>query len=256
MESDIADLGGQYSIDARGLDHRALALRMRDALRAGASQLSVYNVCGQRYIGTGLREAARVDLYGTPGNDLASFMRGPTIYVHGNAQDGCGNTLDGGTLVVYGHAGDILGYAMRGGKIFVRDSVGYRAGIHMKEYKDVKPAIVIGGDVQPFLGEYMAGGTVIVLRLNAHRHATRQPQSFVGTGMHGGAIYLRGEIASSQLGREVAAVPVDDIEADGVADLVREFCGYFDYNAAEVLSAPFIKIYPKYLRPYGRLYAY
>ena len=31
--------------------------------------------------------------------------------------------------------GDAVGYAMRGGKIYVRDHAGYRAGIHMKEYK-------------------------------------------------------------------------------------------------------------------------
>ena len=55
------------------------------------------------------------------------FMNGPRITVHGNAQDGCGNTMNEGEIIVHGHAGDIIGMAARGGKIFVRDDVGYRA---------------------------------------------------------------------------------------------------------------------------------
>jgi hypothetical protein len=54
----------------------------------------------------------------------------------------------------------------------------------------------------------------------------------------------------------VAVLPVADLEGEGVAKLVREFCRHFGYDAAEILNAPFIKIYPRYLRPYGRLYAY
>ena len=34
---------------------------------------------------------------------------------------------------------------MRGGKIYVRDHAGYRAGIHMKEYKKKVPIMIIGG---------------------------------------------------------------------------------------------------------------
>ena len=51
---------------------------------------------------------------GTPGNDLASFMDGPHIVVHGNAQDGGGNTMNGGEVIVHGRAGDVTGHAMPG----------------------------------------------------------------------------------------------------------------------------------------------
>src|SRR4030065_601948 len=127
--------------------------------------IHVRKVYGQRYIGTGLKGSMELHLYGTPGNDLAAFMDGPTVYVHGNAQDGVGNTMNSGKVVVYGRAGDIAGYSMRGGKIFIRDDAGYRVGIHMKEYGSQKPVLVVGGTAQDFLGEYMAGGIMVILGL-------------------------------------------------------------------------------------------
>jgi glutamate synthase domain-containing protein 3 len=76
-------------------------------------------------------------------------MDGPHIVVHGNAQDGCGNTMNGGEVIVHGRAGDVTGHAMRGGRIWIRDDAGYRVAIHMKEYEDKRPIIVIGGTAQP-----------------------------------------------------------------------------------------------------------
>ena len=72
-------------------------------------------------------------------------MDGPKIIVHGNGQDGIGNTMNSGTIIIHGDAGDILGHSMRGGQIFVKGDVGYRVGIHMKEYKDLVPVVVVGG---------------------------------------------------------------------------------------------------------------
>ena len=40
-------------------------------------------------------------------------MDGPRIVVHGNAQDGCGNTMNGGEIVVHGRAGDITALSAR-----------------------------------------------------------------------------------------------------------------------------------------------
>jgi len=42
----------------------------------------------------------------------------------------------------------------------------FRVGVHMKEYGGRKPIIVIGGKAGGFLGEYMAGGIMLVLGLN------------------------------------------------------------------------------------------
>lgn len=47
---------------------------------------------------------------------------------------------------------------------------------------------MVGGRSQDFLGEYMAGGIVIILDLEGQTHQA----NFIGTGMHGGVIYLRG----------------------------------------------------------------
>lgn len=242
-------------IDAAGVSHRDLNVKLREAVAGGAEKIELRNVCGQRYIGTDLNKPVEIDIFGTPGNDLGSFMDGPKITVHGNAQDGCGNTMNNGLIVVHGHAGDVLGMSARGGSIFIREDIGYRAGIHMKEYEDKKPVIVVGGTAQDFLGEYMAGGVLVLLGLNL-REGEPYKAKFVGTGMHGGVMYLRGDIEQYQLGKEVGVTGLDDRDNQVLQKLVGDFAGYFDYNAGKILNHKFIKLYPKFLRPYGRLYAY
>ncbi len=242
-------------IDAAGVSHRDLNVKLREAVAAGAEKIELRNVCGQRYIGTDLNKPVEIDILGTPGNDLGSFMDGPEITVRGNAQDGCGNTMNNGLIVVHGHAGDVLGMSARGGSIFIREDIGYRAGIHMKEYQDKKPVIVVGGTAQDFLGEYMAGGVFVMLGLNL-REGEPFKAKFVGTGMHGGVIYLRGDIEPYQLGKEVGVAALDEKDNQVLQKLVGDFAGYFDYNSGKILNHKFTKLYPKFLRPYGRLYAY
>jgi glutamate synthase domain-containing protein 3 len=196
-----------------------------------------------------------VEIFGTPGNDLGAFMDGPRITVHGNVQDGCGNTMNDGEIIVYGHAGDIIGLSARGGRIFVREDVGYRAGIHMKEYQGKKPVLVIGGTAQDFLGEYMAGGILILLGLSLGKKEHHKAR-FIGTGMHGGTIYLRGNIEDYQLGREVGIADLEDTDDQILHKSIGEFAAHFGYQAEMILKHKFIKLYPRWLRPYGRLYAY
>jgi glutamate synthase domain-containing protein 3 len=150
-------------IDASGVYYRELNTRLREAALNGVRKIELHNIHGQRYIGTDLDGPVELEIFGTPGNDLGAFMNGPRIIVHGNAQDGCGNTMNEGEIIVHGHAGDIIGLSARGGRIFVREDVGYRAGIHMKEYQGKKPVLVIGGTAQDFLGEYMAGGILRII---------------------------------------------------------------------------------------------
>ena len=242
-------------IDAAGVSHRDLNVKLREAVAGGAQKIELRNVCGQRYIGTDLNKPVEIDILGTPGNDLGSFMDGPKITVHGNAQDGCGNTMNNGLIVVHGHAGDIIGMSARGGSIFIKEDIGYRAGIHMKEYQDKKPVIVVGGTAQDFLGEYMAGGVLVLLGLNLPEGEPYKAK-FVGTGMHGGVIYLRGDIEPYQLGKEVGVTELDEKDNQILQQLIGDFSGYFGYNAEKILNGKFIKLYPKFLRPYGRLYAY
>jgi len=239
-------------IDATGVYYRDLNSLLRSLDGNGIEKIEICNVYGQRYIGTDLDDHLSIDIYGTPGNDLGAFMRGPKITVHGNVQDGCGNTMDHGQIVVHGRAGDLVGHSMRGGKIFIRDDAGYRVGIHMKEYLGKRPFIVIGGTAQDFLGEYMAGGVLAVLGINMkeRRHNAR----FVGTGMHGGTMYIRGEVR--HLGEEVEVTDLKEDDYRLLGSLVEEFCSYYGLDAEKILDSKFSKLTPVSSRPYGRLYAY
>lgn len=251
----MAEVTSALEIDASSLHYRELNARLREAVRDGVGRVDLHNVYGQRYLGTDLHRPIEIHIHGTPGNDLASFMDGPHIVVHGNAQDGCGNTMNSGEVVIHGRAGDATGHSMRGGKIFVRDDVGYRVAIHMKEYEEQRPAVVIGGTAQHFLGEYMAGGVLVVLGLTLHP-GERHIANFIGTGMHGGVMYIRGELADYQLGKEVGSVPLEDDDRHLLEGLVGEYADHFGGDPAAILSQPFTKLVPLSLRPYGQLYAY
>jgi glutamate synthase domain-containing protein 3 len=242
-------------IDASGVYYRELNARLREAMTDSVRRIELRNVHGQRYIGTDLDKPVLIEIFGTPGNDLGAFMNGPRIIVHGNAQDGCGNTMNEGEIIVHGHAGDIIGLSARGGKIFVREDVGYRAGIHMKEYRGRGPSLVIGGTAQDFLGEYMAGGLLILLGLDLKEGESHRA-NFIGTGMHGGVIYLRGSVKEHQLGKEVGVAELEEADLKVLKQLVGEFAGHFGYDADEIMKRQFIKLFPRWLRPYGRLYAY
>ena len=243
---------GVWKIDAEGMYYKELNSLLRLISSNGAERIEIHNVYGQRYIGTDLETDKQIDIYGTPGNDLGAFMSGPRIVVHGNAQDGCGNTMNDGQIVVHGQAGDLTGHSMRGGKIFVRDDVGYRVGIHMKEYKRKVPNIVIGGVAGDFLAEYMAGGVIIVLGLNLAEGECCKAR-FVGTGMHGGVIYERGDILEAVKGTKVMKVGKRDRKV--IESLVKEYCEHFGVDFEKVMSGKFRKIVPLSKRPYGALYS-
>lgn len=247
--------GPVTEIDAQDIATHELNTRLKQAVAAGSTRVLLKNVCGQRYIGTDINHPVEIVIEGTPGNDLGSFMNRPHLIVHGNAQDGCGNTMNEGEIVVHGHAGDITGLSARGGKIFIREGVGYRAGIHMKEYGDKKPSIVIGGTAQDFFGEYMAGGVMVLLGLNMKDNDYHRAR-YVGTGMHGGVIYMRGKLKDHQMGREVGVAELEEADRAVLAGLVEQFAAHFDLDSQKILSHKFVKLFPLYHRPYGRLYAY
>ncbi|RLI86471.1 MAG: hypothetical protein DRO98_05315 [Archaeoglobales archaeon] len=256
---EYASIDGEVAkIDASQLNHKELNDLMRECVLKGAKKLILQNVCGQRYIGTRLhfpnQRKVEIEIYGTPGNDLGAFLDGHRIVVHGNAQDGVGNTMNDGEIVVEGRAGDVVAMAMRGGKIFIRDDVGYRAAIHMKEYLDKIPVLVVGGTSQDFLGEYMAGGIVILLGLTLKK--LRHRAYYIGTGMHGGVIYLRGEAEEHQFGKEVGVAELEEEDWKILERYVGEFSSYFGYDADEILAENFMKLLPLTKRPYGRIYAY
>lgn len=243
------------TIEARHVHYRDLNRSIKDALAAGENEIVLNNVGGQRYIGDGISGSRRIVVNGTPGNDMAAFMDGPEIVVNGNAQDALANTMNAGRIIVHGNAGDTAGYAMRGGEIFIKGNVGYRVGIHMKEYLEKKPVIIIGGRAGDFFGEYMAGGIMLLLGLNL-QDEDEIVGSYCGTGMHGGVIYVRGEIEEYKLGREVKQVDPDEEDMTVIGSYVKRFCKYFGFNYDYVMNRNFKKLYPYNKRPYGNMYAY
>ena len=256
IEPEVALVDGAAVIKCRGIYYRQVNETVRRLFAEGVKCVRLLDVNGQRYIGTGLRgEGLKIEVEGTPGQDLAMFMDGPTVEVFGNAQDGVGNTMSGGQVVVHGSAGDVLGYGMRGGRVFVKGDVGYRVGIHMKAYEARRPIVVCGGKARDFFGEYMAGGLLVLLGMESRLEGPLVG-GYVGTGMHGGEIYLRGEVEPWQCGKEVGVFTATDDEMEALRPLLAEYCDAVGFELADVLSKPFTKLVPVSHRPYGKLYTY
>lgn len=240
-------------IDAKGVYYKQLNEQIKTAVEQGAEEIILDNINGQRYLGTNLDKPVKIIVNGVPGSDMATFMDGPTIIVNGNAQDAIANTMNAGKIVVHGHAGDVVGYGMRGGKLFIKGKIGYRVGIHMKEYGEQKPVLIAGGVAGDFLGEYMAGGVMIVLGLD--REASEPiTGDYVGTGMHGGVIYLRGEVEPDNLGKEVQVFEVEEADLAQLREYLSEYCQEFGYDLEAIMAERFVKLIPVSARPYGNLY--
>ena len=237
-----------FHIDASQLDHR----RLNEQIRHSPGTLRITGCLGQRFIGAGA-ERGRLEITGTPGNALGAYLDGACIEVRGNAQDAVGDTMNDGRIIVHGSIGDAAGYAMRGGEIFIRDNAGYRAGIHMKAYKQHKPVIVIGGRAGSFLGEYQAGGTILVLGL----HTDGKPAAgyFPCTGQHGGRVIFRGDVSAIRFPDQVTPHPPTEEETALLRPLVERWCALFGGDAEALMDGPFTVVTPDSKNPYRQMYA-
>ena len=229
------------------LDHQAI----NDSLRDVQEDCTLINCCGQRFIAAGMSDK-NITISGVPGNALGAYLNGASITVNANAQDAVGDTMNEGKIVIHGNIGDAAGYAMRGGRIFVRGNAGYRAGIHMKQYKDKVPVLVIGGRTGSFLGEYQAGGVIVVLGL--HTDGKKIVHNFPCTGMHGGKLILRGDCADISFPKQVSAAAATDADMVLIRKLVKEYCAAFGADCEEILDAPFTVIKPDNANPYKQMY--
>lgn len=216
------------------------------------AEITLTDIMGQRYIASGL-SGKRLAIHGIPGNALGAYVDDCRVEVFGNAQDATGDTMNAGEIIIHGSSGDATGYAMRGGMILVEGNVGYRAGIHMKAYKDQVPVLVVGGEAGSFLGEYQAGGYVVVLGLNT---TGRAPVGrFCAAGMHGGKIFLRTEAELPfDLPSQVSAHRADAKELEEIRPFVEKYAHAFGRNAAEILRGAFQVLIPNTANPYKSLY--
>ena len=213
-------------------------------------KLTINNALGQRFIGAGT-SGKEILINGTPGNALGAYLNGSKIIVHGNAQDAIGDTMNDGAIIVHGNCGDTAGYAMRSGEIYVQGNAGYRVGIHMKSYKDLYPIIVIGGKVGDFLGEYQAGGIIVVLGIGAEGCPVG---SFCGTGMHGGEMFIRSEEPPKGLPVQVCCTEATEEEKQGIRRYIERFVKHFGHDTDELLKSRFYKLTPNSASPYKQLY--
>ncbi|MDR2646917.1 MAG: glutamate synthase [Oscillospiraceae bacterium] len=237
-------------IDAKGLHFSALGARLRE-LRG--QEVQIQNCLGHRYIGAGITDI-KIDIQGVPGNALGAYLgAGSEIAVHGNAQDATGDTMSGGEIRIGGSAGDALGYGMRGGSIFVRGNAGYRAGIHMKEYGETRPQLVIGGRCGDFLGEYQAGGLIVVLGIGLPE-GTAPVGRFCGTGMHGGRIFLRGFTRPAELPPQVSVHEADADDMDVIHPALERFALLFDADFERLVNDPYLVLTPNSNNPYRAMY--
>lgn len=233
-------------ISAAGKSFRELG----DLLEQSSGQVLLRDCLGQRFLGAGTKQLD-IKITGIPGNALGAYLNGSSLEVMGNAQDAVGDTMNAGRIVIHGNVGDTAGYAMRGGTILVEGCAGYRSGVHMKEYEDKLPVMVIGGSAGSFLGEYQAGGIILVLGLDASKPIVG---NFPCTGMHGGKVFLRSDCRDILFPAQVTARPAAEEDLELIRPYVEDFCRCFGRDPQKIMDAPFTVVTPDSRNPYRQMY--
>jgi glutamate synthase domain-containing protein 3 len=111
--------------------------------------------------------------------------------------------------------------------------------------------IVIGGKVGSFLGEYLAGGLIVVLGLGSKDIPVGY---FTGTGMHGGRILIRTEAELTGLPAQVTAGEATEEDLREIEPYVSEFAGRFGLEAGKITQDRFLVLKPNAKNPYKQLY--
>jgi glutamate synthase domain-containing protein 3 len=108
--------------------------------------------------------------------------------------------------------------------------------------------VIIGGRTGDYLGEYMAGGNILVLG-----QGVPDDQSpvglFAGAGIHGGVMYVRGKVEEYQLGTGAAIRPLTDEDKSLLEDLLSDYERTFSISQGRDWSR-IVKIVPLSSRPF------
>jgi len=180
----------------------------------GWRRFIVYGLRGQRFTGCGLgpgSEGARIDVFGSSGDYLASGIDGLEVHVHDNAQDQLGQIMKSGKLVVYGDVGQTFMYGAKGGEVYVMGDAAGRPLINAAG----NPRVVINGSCLDYLAESFmagdphAGGGFVVLngvefddRGRVRGKEAPYPGANLFSLASGGAIFVRdphGKVVPEQL---------------------------------------------------------
>jgi glutamate synthase domain-containing protein 1/glutamate synthase domain-containing protein 3 len=189
----------EYPVEGEG----SAALALVELYRRGFRRIIVANTRGHRFLANGLgRDSAGliVDIFGSPGDYLASGLDGAEVFVHNNAQDQVAQILNSGKLVIRGDVGQTFGYAAKGGQIYILGNAAGRPLINAVG----RPRVIINGTCLDYLAEsFMAGdalnggGFIILNGLSITDDGrildldTPYPGSNLFSLASGGAIYAR-----------------------------------------------------------------
>ncbi len=234
-------------IDVAEMDYQTV----NNILQTVPDACELMHCCGQRFMGAGMANK-KIRICGTPGNALGAYLNGAEITVCGNAQDAVGDTMNDGLIAVHGNIGDAAGYAMRGGRIYVKGNAGYRAGIHMKAYKEKIPQLIIGGKAGSFLGEYQAGGVIVVLGLTDDEKPI--VSNFPCTGMHGGKMILRSSCEGIRFPHQVTVRPAAAADMAELRKMLTDYCSIFQFDLNAITAHPFTVVSPDTKNPYQQMY--
>jgi glutamate synthase domain-containing protein 3 len=195
-----------------------------------------------------------MDVYGSPGDYLASGLDGVEIQVHNNGQDQLAQIMKSGKLVVHGDVGQTFMYAAKGGEVYVLGDTAGRPLINAVG----KPRVVINGTCLDYLAEsFMAGdphnggGFVILngLTFNEDNQMVELDTPYPGGNLFslasGGAIFVRdphGKVSSDQLnGGKFSAMTEEDWQL--IEPYLQENANMFDIPVDDLLTVDG-KLYP------------
>jgi glutamate synthase domain-containing protein 1/glutamate synthase domain-containing protein 3 len=197
---------GRLAIDCEGFPMEGedgVSFVVRAARDQGWHRIVLFGARGQRFLGCGLgpkSKGLRIDVYGSPGDYLASGLDGAELVVHANGQDQLGQILSSGKLVVHGDVGQTFLYGAKGGEAYVMGNAAGRPLINAVG----KPKVVINGTCLDYLAEsFMAGnplygGGFVVLNglgFDGEGKIRDLPEPYPGGNLFslasGGAIYVR-----------------------------------------------------------------
>jgi glutamate synthase domain-containing protein 1/glutamate synthase domain-containing protein 3 len=152
--------GQTIVIDARGFDTEgthSLARALNDLNAIGFQKFVIAHCRGHRFIGNGFgagSDGVVMDVFGSPGDYLASGLDGMEIRVHASGQDQLSQIMKRGKLVVHGDVGQTFMYGAKGGDAYVLGNAAGRPLINAVG----RPRVVINGTALDYLAEsFMAG---------------------------------------------------------------------------------------------------
>jgi glutamate synthase domain-containing protein 3 len=126
----------------------------------------------------------------------------------------------------------------------------------------MRPVVVYGGKTKEFFGEYMSGGVLVALGMKIDgKKITEVPDDQVvggslGSGIHGGVIYVRGKVPEENLGVGATEFPFTEEDKKLLTPYFKQFSKYFNVPIKRIWERKITKIAPASSRPYASYYNY